>query len=625
MPKEIPIKITIDNKKAKKKADELKKKVKEVGTEGKKAGDKVGKGFVGGFRAAKKSILSAKNAMMGFVAIATTGAFVTMAVESLKAADHIAKTANKIGLTTDALQEYQYAASQSGINMRTFNMSFQRFGRRIAEVAVGTGELLKTTQMYNFEVKNQHGGIKDINSLFSEYGELIRTAATDQEALRLAFKAFDSEGAVMVNLFRGGTKTLEEYQKQARELGLVLSSEVIAKSTEVTDKLDILKKQLGKTFTEAIVDNAASIASSFSVIAKGAGIIAKIAGLTSLITTNTEATRLQAEGLLDISEFERKSVFEKQKILERILEIENDTAAARQRGPTSRPRLGKNREAITGGAPPESEQQRLKREAIEKENLRLETILAEEQYTQRMLELSEELDFQVNKESRNRKAGSEAIIQMIKNETAAEDYAMQQWSEGWDGVFDDWGDSIEVAENKFAGLADHIKNYSHTMSSAFADFAMGAKVSISDMVNSMIKDFIRLAAQQMIFGPMMGALGGMIGGGPAIVNHTGSDSIGMTRKIPKLHAGLRGNEYPAILEKGEGVSTKEQNRAGQAMTINMTVVKGAQEKTTMSEQQGGSGLEKQLTLIIGKDIAQGGAVAGAIEGTYGVQRRGRRV
>ena len=116
MSKVIPIKISIDNRNAKSEAVEVKKKVKDIGTEGKKAGKKVGRELTKGFEGAKKSILSAKSAMLGLVAVATSGAFVTMAKESLRAADHIAKTANKLGLTTDLLQEYQFAAKQSENN-----------------------------------------------------------------------------------------------------------------------------------------------------------------------------------------------------------------------------------------------------------------------------------------------------------------------------------------------------------------------------------------------------------------------------------------------------------------------------------------------------------------------------
>jgi phage-related minor tail protein len=245
-----------------------------------------------------------------------------------------------------------------------------------------------------------------------------------------------------------------------------------------------------------------------------------------------------------------------------------------------------------------------------------------------MLVLSQELEFQSNKEMRNRKAGSEAIVGMIKEQAATEEYAMQQWSEGWDGVFDDWGDSIEVAEDKFAGLREGIIGMSGDMSSAFADFAMSGKASVKDMIDSMIKDFIRFAAQKAIFGPLMGGLAAMLpGAGGVIVNHTGSDSIGMTRKIPRLHNGLRANEYPAILERGEGVDTKEQVRAGGGgnTKLEVIVVRGSGAKTKTDERQdSGSGI-RQLMIMVGDDIARGGPVAQTIEGTYSLVRKGRVV
>jgi hypothetical protein len=126
--------------------------------------------------------------------------------------------------------------------------------------------------------------------------------------------------------------------------------------------------------------------------------------------------------------------------------------------------------------------------------------------------------------------------------------------------------------------------------------------------------------------------------------HTGGDSVGMLRNImvptsqgsdpvampsslPIFHNGLRGNEYPAILERGEEVSTKEQVRAGgrEDIKIEVIVVRGSGDKTRTEERQdSGSGV-RQLMIMVGDDIARGGPVAQTIEGTYNLVRKGRVV
>jgi hypothetical protein len=59
---------------------------------------------------------------------------------SISAADAIGKTADKIGVGVEALQELRYAAKASGVEQQTLDMALQRFARRAAEAAQGTGE-----------------------------------------------------------------------------------------------------------------------------------------------------------------------------------------------------------------------------------------------------------------------------------------------------------------------------------------------------------------------------------------------------------------------------------------------------------------------------------------------------
>ena len=63
-----------------------------------------------------------------------------MIKSSLSATDALAKTASKIGTTTDALSKLHHASTLSGVSTDTMNMAMQRFTRRVSEASKGTGE-----------------------------------------------------------------------------------------------------------------------------------------------------------------------------------------------------------------------------------------------------------------------------------------------------------------------------------------------------------------------------------------------------------------------------------------------------------------------------------------------------
>ncbi|MCK5405008.1 MAG: hypothetical protein KAI75_07240, partial [Desulfobulbaceae bacterium] len=172
---------------------------------------------------------------------------------SLKSADAIGKTADKLGLTTSALQEYRFAASQASIEQATLDMALQRFTRRVAEAQRGTGELLPTLKQYNIALKDTTGRNRDAESILGDLADTISSVESEQEKLRISFKAFDSEGAALVNVLRDGSQGLNKMRQEARDLGIVLDESMIRNAEKAGSKLDVLQKIVGTNLTSAVI------------------------------------------------------------------------------------------------------------------------------------------------------------------------------------------------------------------------------------------------------------------------------------------------------------------------------------------------------------------------------------
>jgi hypothetical protein len=67
------------------------------------------------------------------IGAATLGGLGALIDRSTSAADAIGKTAGKIGVGVEALQELRFAAKASGLEQQTLDMALQRFTRRAAE------------------------------------------------------------------------------------------------------------------------------------------------------------------------------------------------------------------------------------------------------------------------------------------------------------------------------------------------------------------------------------------------------------------------------------------------------------------------------------------------------------
>ena len=67
------------------------------------------------------------------IGAATVGGLGALIDHSISAADAVGKTAEKIGVGVEALQELRFAAKASGVEQQTLDMALQRFTRRAAE------------------------------------------------------------------------------------------------------------------------------------------------------------------------------------------------------------------------------------------------------------------------------------------------------------------------------------------------------------------------------------------------------------------------------------------------------------------------------------------------------------
>jgi hypothetical protein len=96
--------------------------------------------------------------------------------------------------------------------------------------------------------------------ILEDWAEIVRNAESEQEALRIAFKLFDSEGAAMVNVLRRGRDGMRDLREDARELGIVLSDELVRNAEGANDQVTRLTRVISTQFTRAVAEAAPKIA-----------------------------------------------------------------------------------------------------------------------------------------------------------------------------------------------------------------------------------------------------------------------------------------------------------------------------------------------------------------------------
>lgn len=186
-----------------------------------RAFDKTAKGFGSarkGLNAVGGAVLNLKTSLLGLVGAAGFGAMIK---SSLASNDALAKTADKIGITTSALVGLQHAAELTGVSAGTMDMALQRMTRRVAEAEQGSGEAVGALAELGLNAREL--GALPLDQQMGKIADAMGGVEKQSDKVRLAMKLFDSEGVALVNTLAGGSEGLTEMAAQTVHLGAAIT------------------------------------------------------------------------------------------------------------------------------------------------------------------------------------------------------------------------------------------------------------------------------------------------------------------------------------------------------------------------------------------------------------------
>ena len=204
---------------------------------------------------------AAKTAGIAFIAAA--GGLATIIQVSANSIDRLGKVAKVTGFAAETLQKFQFAAEQSGVTSDNAALALRRFSRRLGEAQKGTGELLPALKKLGIETRDNEGRLKSAEEVLFEFADGLANTKDSTARLALAFKAFDSEGAELVEVLKNGSDGLNEFFTEAERLGIILNTSAIAgveKYNDELNKLILVVTGVAKQLTAALAPALTTIA-----------------------------------------------------------------------------------------------------------------------------------------------------------------------------------------------------------------------------------------------------------------------------------------------------------------------------------------------------------------------------
>lgn len=185
------------------------------------------------------SALSQFGGLVGAAAgVVAGGSFIAGLKDTAERLDEVAKTADRLGMTTESLMGLQHGAGLAGVEVGMLDKSLQGMTRRVSEAAKGTGDAVGAIE----ELKLNAYELNRLQpeQMLGKFADALNGVSSESDRVRLATKLFGEEGVKMLNFLSEGSKGIEAYRKEADQLGISMSRENIAKIEEMNDAMSRL-------------------------------------------------------------------------------------------------------------------------------------------------------------------------------------------------------------------------------------------------------------------------------------------------------------------------------------------------------------------------------------------------
>lgn len=180
-------------------------------------------------------LINIRSAAGALIAGAAIKKMYDMVTAQAKLGDEAAKTSKRLGITAEALQEFQFAADRSGVAPAALSKSFEKMNKNVGDLQQGTGSLHTILKRNNPALHEQLKAVKNNEQAFTLISEAIRKAPNELQRMSLAQAAFGRSGGEMINLLMEGKAGIAALREEARKYGGVMSNEAAAAAEKFVD------------------------------------------------------------------------------------------------------------------------------------------------------------------------------------------------------------------------------------------------------------------------------------------------------------------------------------------------------------------------------------------------------
>jgi hypothetical protein len=508
------------------------------------------------------------NGLIGALGVGVgIGALVNLGRSALNLADDLQDTAAQLGVSTEALQVFRFAAAETGVQAGQLDQAILKLTNTIGEAASGDEAAQKKFKALGIAFEDSSKKARTAEPVLADLANLVQSLVSPAERAAAAGTLMgDRMGPRLVPLLADGAEGLRDYGQAAKDAGQILEDDTLATLAKAQREIE--------KFTNSLTIAAGNVIAFFSEASKvdeQFGLDRQIARTVQRIDELREAINLAKaggggifSGLEDVPELEAE--------MQRLIQLRNELFGRLDSKPQGHAGRGilfpptKPAGTLNLGDDSDAEAAAKKIEAAI-DSVRLKIAQAEadfaddplgkalaenfaraglsiDDFSAKAEELRVLTELQVDAETNlaiategltaAREADREAVAEWTKVQdegkqvmedlrTPTEEYAATVerlnflLKEGaidsatWARALEKAGKDLEDADEKTKALKDSMEDASHVIGTSFEDAILKGE-RLRDVLQGLLEDIGRIILRLTVTKPLEGLIGDTLGG-----------------------------------------------------------------------------------------------------------------
>ncbi|WP_209511581.1 hypothetical protein [Sedimentibacter acidaminivorans] len=185
---------------------------------------------------------------IGAGATAAGAALLGVANKAAETTDHIDKMSQKLGMSREGFQEWDFILSQNGASIDGMQAGMKTLTNQVDELSKGGKVATDAFGQLGLSYEDMAGLSQE--QIFEKTIVALQGVEDTTKRAAIANDLLGKSGSELAPLLNAGADSVEAMKKQAKDLGLVMSDDAVNAGVKFTDTMDQLKRSFGAVFTQ---------------------------------------------------------------------------------------------------------------------------------------------------------------------------------------------------------------------------------------------------------------------------------------------------------------------------------------------------------------------------------------